>query len=495
MERPEGPLHSPEEILTPMGKRDRSRRIAHNFTFLALSDLVGRLSTWGLVAYLGRHWTVSLYGEYSVAVTWVGIFAVLGEFGLNALAVREVAHRKGKTSFYLRHVMVIRASFSLLFWGLLIGISLLLRYEALLTLAMAVMGLRLILDSLEGGYIYLFQAHQDLGPYSFAKVLGALVRFVGIILMVWAGTGLVGASSVWTIASGFSFLTLWTWGSRRGWKPAFHRYRLSDSWGVLRMAIPLATFGALQTLYYRVDAVILKSLSGNEAVGFYDMATKVLIVVLSVSQLYSQAVFPVFASLRDKPRDFGRLAFQCSKVLVLLGLPMTVGGFFLAEPVLRLVGGPQYGPSGPAFAVLALSILPFFVANIYVDVLAVKNTARLNLQFVVLFVLNVLLNFLFIPRWQFVGAAWATVFCEYAGVLLGFYLAAPYLKKMGKVPWQKPLTASTLACGIMGLGLFYFPHLYWLLLGPIVYAIGLHFLGGLDGEDRANLRSILRISN
>ncbi len=247
------------------------------------------------------------------------------------------------------------------------------------------MGLRLILDSMEGGYVYLFQAHQEMGPYALVNILGAAIRLVGIILVVSAGAQIVGAGSIWVLASAVALLVMMFLGHKRGWKPGLKEYRLNDSWNVLKMAFPLATFGALQTLYYRVDSVILKSFSGNEAVGFYDMATRVLLFALALSQLYSQAVYPVFSSVQDKPRDFGRLAFKCVKFLFFLGLPMTVGGYFLAGPLLVLIAGPQYVPSGPAFAVLALSILPFFIANIYVDILAVKNTARLNFQFILLF--------------------------------------------------------------------------------------------------------------
>ena len=472
-------------------KESHARRITRNTLFLGSSDMLARLSTWGLIAFLGRHWPVSLYGQYAVAITWVGIFAVAGELGLNALTVREVAHKKKRASFFLRHVLVLRSSFSLVFWGALIGLSFLLHYEAVLILAIGVMGLRLVFDSMEGGYIYLFQAHQEMGPNAFVNVLGAAIRFLGIVLVVWAGGQIVGAGFIWTLASAVAFLILMAWGHRRGWKPRLSEYKLEDSWHVLKMAFPLATFGALQTLYYRVDSVILKSLSGNEAVGFYDMATRVLLVVLSISQYYSQALYPAFSSLQGKKMEFSRLALKGTKFLFLLGLPLSIGGYFLAGPLLTLVGGPQYGPAGPAFAVLALSILPFFAANIYVDVLAVKDTGRLNFQFIFLFLLNVVLNFIFIPRWDFVGAAWATVLCEYIGVAVGFMLAAPYLGGAGKVRWVRPVAASLAAGVLMGLGVAYSPHLYWLILGPAVYGISLYLLGGIDPEDMAVLKSAL----
>jgi O-antigen/teichoic acid export membrane protein len=478
----------PKKVKGSRNSRESSaRRITKNTLFLGLSEAGARLSTWGLVAFLGRVWPVALYGQYAVAVNWVSIFAVLGELGLNALTVREVAHKRHQASFFLRHVLVIRSSFSFLFWAALIVLSWVLHYEQVLTMALGVMGLRLVLDSMEGGYIYLFQAHQEMAPYALVNLLCAAIRFLGIVLVVHAGAQIVGAGSVWTLASGVGFLLMMELGRRRGWKPDFARYRSEDSWKVIKMAVPLATFGALQTLYYRVDSVLLKSLSGNEAVGYYDMASRVLFVVLAVSQLYSQALYPAFASLKNKSKDFSQLAFQGGRVLFLLGLPISVGGYFLAVPILRLVGGPQYLPAGPAFAVLALSVLPFFLSMIYTDVLAVKDTKRLNIQFAILFVLNVLLNLIFIPRWGFVGAAWATVICEFLGVGMGFLLAAPYLNFVGSDWSFKPLLAGGISSMILGFGAVLWPSLTWILLGPLVYGLGLWLLGGVEAQEKKDL--------
>lgn len=468
-------------------KSGGAHRIARNTLFLTLSDAAARLSTLVLIIFFGRMWEASLYGQYAVAVNWVAIFAVASELGLNALMVREVAHRKHQASFFLRHVLVIRSAFSFVFWALLIVIAWGLHYEGVLILAMGVMGLRLILDSMEGGYIYLFQAHQEMGPYSLVNILCAAIRLVGIVLVVSAGAQVVGAGSIWVVASAVGFFAMMTLAHRRGWRPDFSKYQMADSMKIFRMAIPLAAFGTLQTLYYRVDSVMLKSLSGNEAVGYYDMAMRVLLYVLSISQLYSQAIYPALASVRDKAAQFSGLAMNGSKVLFMLALPMTVGGYFLAGPMLTLICGPRYAPSGPAFAILALSILPFFAANIYVDILAIKDTTKLNLQFAFLFILNVGLNYLFIPRWGIEGAAWATVVCEYLGVVTGFYLAGRFLRPGGLSELLKPFVVSVVSCGVMAAGLILWPGLHWLILGPIVYGAGVLLLGGVDRRDWESL--------
>jgi O-antigen/teichoic acid export membrane protein len=204
------------------------------------------------------------------------------------------------------------------------------------------------------------------------------------------------------------------------------------------------------------------------------------------------AIFPVFSSLRDDASTFSRLAGRAIKFLGLLGMPVTVGGVLLAKPIMVLVSGGKYASSGPLFAVLCLSIFPYFLCHVYILTLAVKNTYRLNLQFLTLFVLNVALNFILIPRMGAAGASWATVLCEFFGIGLGFYLSAPYLKGLPWARLARPALASVGASALMGVCVWTDPRLYWLVLGPLVYGLGLWALRGLDPEDWDNLHSIFR---
>lgn len=471
----------------------RARRITHNTLFLYGSEAAARLFSWGLLVYLTRHWvTVGTYGQYALAVNWGAIFAIFSDLGLNVLVVREVAHRREQTLFYLRYTIVIRAAFSLIFWAGLIGISFALGYEPVLKIGMAVMGLRILLDSIAGGYVYLFQSHEMMGFYSLSNVLSAFVRLVGVIAVVELGGGVIEACAIWTVASAVALLVLMWKGHRLGWKPDFSKLNSAEAIAILRQSLPLATFGSLQMLYYRVDSVILKSLSGNEAVGYYDLASKVIFVILAFSQIFGTAVFPVFSSVRDDQQAFGRMAGRAAKFLFFLGLPATVGGIFLAQPIILLISGQKYLPSVPMFAVLMLSVGPYFLCHLYVISLAIYNVTRLNLQFAVLFVLNAGLNFILIPRMGAVGASWATVICEFLGLGLGLGLALPYLREVNWPSLVRPALASLAASALMGAGIRFSPGLYWLILGPIVYAAGLWLLGGLGPEDWGSLKSVLR---
>jgi O-antigen/teichoic acid export membrane protein len=472
---------------------DRSRRVTHNILLLYGAEAVGRLLSWALLAFLTRRWVdVGTYGQYAVAVNWVSILVIFSDLGLNLLVVREVAHRKEQALYYLRYTIFIRGFFSLVFWFGLIGIAFALGYEPILKLGIAVMGIRILLDSISGGYAYLFQSHEMMGYYSLSNVVSAAVRLVGIFIVVEMGGGVVEVCAMWTVGSAIALMVLVWKGRQLGWKPDFSQMRWGEAVSILRRSIPLATFGSLQMLYYRVDSVILKSLAGNEAVGYYDLAAKVIFVILAFSQNFGTATFPVLSSVRDDSEAFGRMATRSTKFLFLVGLPATIGGILLAQPIIVLISGNKYLPSAPMFMILMLSVGAYFVSHIYVITLAIYNVVRLNFQFAVLFLLNAGLNFVLIPRMGGIGASWATVICEGFGLFLGFGLAAPYLKDLNWFSLIRPFMACLGASILMGIGIWCDPQLYWLVLGPVVYVAGVWIFRGLGPDEWKSTFSIIR---
>jgi O-antigen/teichoic acid export membrane protein len=394
----------------------RSRRVIHNTFLLFGSEKTAQLFSLAAFIFLQRRWDVATYGQYALIKNWVAIFATFSDLGLNALTIREVAHRKSLAGYYLRNVMGIRSFFSIILVAVFAAVGILLHYEPLIQIGLVIMGLRIILDCAAGGYVYLLQAHERMGTHGLIVVIGSLIRLTGIVAVVSLGCGIWGVSSIWVLASGICLLILIFIGFSKKWKPDFSKWKWSEMKRVLSQALPLATFWSLQMLYYRVDTVILKSLQGNEAVGLYDTAYTYLDSTLRLSMLFGLSVFPLISAVQKNKSDFARITLKAIKLLLLLGIPITIGGYLLATPIIVFLSSSKYISSGPLFSILCLSVVPFFISNIYIIVLTVKKPKFLNILYFSLFVLNVVLNFIFIPIWGANGAAWATVLCEGVGV-------------------------------------------------------------------------------
>jgi O-antigen/teichoic acid export membrane protein len=483
---PENQSNAP---VTPPG---RARRAARNSLSLTGAEVFSRLFTWLTVLFLAHHWSRNDYGQYATAVNWVTIFSTLTGLGIGVLAVRDVAKDKSRSDYYLRNIIATRVWTSVFFAIVLIFMGRVLHYEPLLCVAMGVLGLRLLFDAPGGGYIILLQAHEKMTYQGMISLAAAFLRMAGVVAVVYLGGRIVSACWVWVAVSALSLIALIAIGRRQGWSLQWSQVRWMEAWDILKRSIPFAAFGTLQMLYYRVDSVILKNYAGNESVALYDMAGRLLFVVFMISDHFGISTLPSFSAAREHSSDLARLATRSLKLLVLMGLPLTVGGFLLASPLMALMFGPSYEAAGPAFAVLALSIFLHFATKPSINLLAVKAPARLTEVFFWLFFLNLAANFFAIPRWGLMGAAVVSSLCEVVFFVWVLWLMRHYFK-FSEFGFPRGLMSGVLASAAMGLGIYWSPGLYWLVLGPLVYGGVLYFLRGLNPEDKASLRSILKI--
>ncbi len=468
----------------------RARRITLNTFALFSSEILARFFTLLTVFYITRHWSRDYYGQYCIAINWVTIFAAISSLGLGSLATRDVAHDKGLTSFYLRNIIFLRTVLSVLFVAALAVLGPLLGYEPVLRLALVVLGLRLIIDAFSSAFATLLQAYELIALQGIVNLAGAFLRMVGIILVVYFGLSMIGACWIWVGASTFSLFALWRIGWGRGWLAKWNRFHWAEAVQTLKNSIPFAAFGTFQMLYYRVDSVILKSFAGNEAVALYDVAGRLLFVTYMLADHFGVATLPSLSANQDISKDMGRLATRALKALTFVGMPLTVGGVLLSRPLMGLLFGSQYMASGPAFAVLAISLIFYFVMRPCLNLLAVKNPIILTYIFLAIFLANVVMNFLIIPRWGLMGAAVVSTACEVLLAILCGWFTRRFFQTPSK-SFYRGMAACFLSSTLMGFGIFMDPRLYWLGLGPLVYGLALFLMGGLDSDDWASIRSIL----
>jgi len=471
-------------------RRSRTKRILQNAFSLSGAEILSRFFTWLTILYLAREWSLAYYGQYALAVNWITLFAGFSGLGLNGLAIREVSYSKGLTSKFLRNITLLRTLLSLVLILVLALIAWGLDYEATLRAALVVLSLRLLLDAPASAYTALLQAHERMGVQGLVSVGSAFLRAAAILGVVLLGGGMVGVGWVWVVVAAFSCLALWRMGAHLGWGMQWRRFRWPEAWAILVQSVPFASFGIFQMFYYRIDSILLKGFSGNEAVALYDVAGRLLFVVFMVSDHFGVSTLPALSAAQDDPRDMGRMALRSLKALLLLGLPLTVGGVLLADPLMTLLFGEKYAASGPLFAVLSLSILFHFATKPFVNILAIRNPASLTLIFSCLLAVNLVANFYAIPRWGPMGAALVWVGCEVLLLLVTVWPARRSFPTPG-ASFYRGLMGAAAAAALMGLAIHWDPRLYWLVLGPVVYAGGLLLFGALDRNDRSSLRFLL----
>jgi O-antigen/teichoic acid export membrane protein len=147
--------------------------------------------------------------------------------------------------------------------------------------------------------------------------------------------------------------------------------------------------------------------------------------------------------------------------LLALSLPLLVGGFILARPIVMFISGPEFlggnlyhFGSDSAVRILMFAMLFSFINTLFGFTLVVLNRqTRLLAINAVALAFNLAGNFLFIPHFGFRGAAWVSVFSELIILVLA-YLATQ--KKLGFHlsfgPFLKMLVSSAAMGAVVSFG-------------------------------------------
>jgi O-antigen/teichoic acid export membrane protein len=235
----------------------------------------------------------------------------------------------------------------------------------------------------------------------------------------------------------------------------------------------------MTTIQGQVEKLYLARFVGVVPVGWYDMANQAASKVRRMPDLLLGPVMAAASELdaageRDK---MAQLYFRAHKYLAVTIIPLVVYALFAAKPLVTVWLGAKYSFIALPFALLVVgNLFPQMGAPIYF-VLVGRGILRPSIYAALIAsVLNVVLSFIFILRWGFVGAVWGTVIPMFVSSVYFFiacerYSDIPFIDIMRRA-YLKPLLCSLVAGGSMfatnALGM----HLWLrLLVGTAVYAV------------------------
>jgi O-antigen/teichoic acid export membrane protein len=228
-------------------------------------------------------------------------------------------------------------------------------------------------------------------------------------------------------------------------------------------------------------------------VGWYGAAYGLIFTMTSFMSGFKDAMVPSLSRVYvHDPLQVEQWYFRTVKVIILISLPIAIGGVVIAYPLIRFLYTEEFLPSALALQILVWDI-PFlmfaaFCGNMTTIIKFEKSAARI---YTLNAALNVILNLLFIPRYGIIAASIVTVVTDIFSALQ-FYLL---LHRQLKLPnLSSVLMRTLLAAGTMGVvvGLLGRQHLFVIIpIGVVVY-FALALLLRLLDEDEWNF--IRRVS-
>ncbi len=417
--------------------RVATARIFQNFGFLTAGKLLGDVFVFVMFVLLSREFGKQGIGEYSFAMAITSLLMILANYGLTELCDKEMSRLRESRALivkYYSEILTVRLVFIVLAGCLLFLISPLLGLsDRALQVLILVGSFQIIYTVLEGlGSIFVaYEKMQYKGLLEFsARSSSALI----CIAVVYAGGGLAESLIALPVITVFHIIAVHILLVRKTGKLV-----LGIAWKrfveIVKEATAYAGFLFLWQVAVRADVILIGLMLGVVAAGVYNVAYRVVFMLLFLPYFGATALLPVASRLyksSDQELELEKLYHSSLNVAVLIGVPIAAGIWLIAPALIELIFGNEFTESAQILRLLAL--LLFFacfnsVAGMFLTATD-RQTERVRIQWTIAWV-GILGNLLLIPLLGMKGAAYATIFAE---VLLAVLLACRLRSAFG---WPK----------------------------------------------------------
>lgn len=434
-------------------------RILKNTSTLLGAHIIGRLGSLVLTLWLMyQFFTENELGGYFVAIALTNLIASLTELGIQNPLIREMTLNLSQTRHYLGNALLVRLVLSVVAYTLMIVIGIILWSTSTIVIMVVYLGLAEIVNSIAQLYRCVFRAHEEM-KYEALTVLAerGLLFFVGggAILL---GYNIVNVCQVWLLA-GCLNLVLSIGFTRACFTPLGFEPSRQMIVTLMQQALPFAVGNLFNLVYFRIDAIMLSKLSpdGVDANTWYGLPyTIVNFFTILPGAFLMGAMFPVLSRLYVNKRDRLPQAYTFAmRWMVICGIPLAIGLATLSHEISNLLFY-KYTPDTIEKIATALQWLSasggmVFLSTVVITMLRAADKRRVfSILMGTTALLNIVLNFVLIPRFNHIGAAIAMVISEVYLLIIGCSYISKRIAKLTEIGF---IFKVVLISALMGIGL------------------------------------------
>lgn len=476
-----------------------SQRAAKNIIWLSISRIAALLLLFFAYTQLFRYLGPTRTGQHQFVLSYVTIFGIIIDFGLQQYIVKKISAEPEKSKYYFQHFLAVELALAAVVYGLLILSAYFTNMESVVFSAVALAGLGMAINGLSYPFLAVMSAFQDLKKVAMLNFASSMVNVVFIFATILFKFGIV-----FLVANQLIFALISLFLYSRFIKG---HIKEPESLKALRMlnpelvkqmlkaALPFAMLVGFSTIYNRIDMILISRLLGFTEAGIYAAAYKFFDLVSFFPAVVSHALYPVFTSalaagnitsVKDNLEKYLRM-------MVIVALPMAVGGMVLSKYIIAIVAGPQFTDSAGVLSVLVWAPAILFIYIVANSIVISELTKFAVLICGVNVLINGIGNYLLLPKYGIMAAAIMTVVSEAIQGVFYFYFIWKKIThfEIFSFVWQ-PIVSSA----IMGAVLVYlhnsFGFIASILVGGIVYVCCMVGTGGIKKSDIGLFKSVFK---
>ena len=432
------------------------KTIVRNIKWLTISKIFIYLLSIITITLIPRYLGVEGYGQLNFIISFVGIFSIIGDLGLQTLIIRDISKNTKKAEEYFNNLFLFRILISLLFVFVVFIFALFLKSPT--TLGQIIIYTIGISFFLLGSFNLSFlNGFQEIKYQAISDAIQKITYTLGAILVVILNYKLFGIIVASAISSVFMFV--FSFFAIRKFikikKLKFNKKYIKEK---IILANPFILTSIFWMIYFNIDRIFITLIKGNYATGLYSISYTFIGFLLSILGILSTTFFPVLSNVSNNKQKLKSISDKYLLLMYLFCVPVTIGGIYLAPKIISLVFGSQYLGGTLAFKLIMFFFLLNSIGIINYHLLITNNLEKYSLKILgISAATNILLNFIFIPWLGIIGAAITTIISE----IIIFTISYKKIKTdIIKINYLSPIIKPLVASGFMLAGIMLFNHLY-----------------------------------
>jgi len=402
-------------------KKFFTSKIASNLFSLTSAETAKRLLGFFTLVYLGRVLDKNGFGIIGFATAFVSYFILVVNFGFSTYGTMEIAKDPSKISKFVNNIFSIRILLAIFLSLILILYLFFSEHSTVTKYVILITGLNLFTNAFALNWI--FQAVEKMQYIAIRQVLSGLLGLIGVVIFVHSENDLLIAASILTLSTllgNIWFIPIY--------QKMFSKIKFEFSfpfWKELfRESFPLAFASIMIGIYYNLDMVMLGYMKPESDVGIYNAAYKVFLLGIIPFQLIFSAFFPQLSRVGLRANEEFKITIKnYAKFVLGSGIVSGIFLFSFSERIILLVFGGSYLAAALPLSILAMNVivvsLNVFLGN---PMMAWGKLREYAIAIAFCAISNIILNFVLIPKYSYIGAAFATLLSEVAVFIGLFYL-------------------------------------------------------------------------
>jgi O-antigen/teichoic acid export membrane protein len=391
-----------------------------NILWVASSNLVLLLANFGVSVLLANHLGANAFGTFMFVYTIFNYLIILNNYGLKKYVITNLSSNRKAFHELYSSSLLIKLLLSIVIGIILFSFLLYLDIENSKKISITIFFIASFLLAFDLQAFY--DSYEKSKVDSFLLILRNLLYFGVTLFLVLVNKANVISVSLVFLATTFLYVLLQYGFIKRYLSSIKLCFRKENIKAVLFGAFPLFWAEVMVNIYDKADIIMLSTMKGDEEVGIYSVATRLVAAIILVVGAAYRVLLPSLSKV-DSLEKKNMYISNAVKYLGIITIPITIGGIATSSQLIDFFFNDEYQGSVIALQILLLNVTIVGIGAIFGTVLlAIGEVRYYTFAITCGAVINIIGNFLLIPRYSFIGASITTVLAQLIVSGVGFFI-------------------------------------------------------------------------